>query len=343
MKISKRTSRQIKNLEKHCNFDMENKVAYVPLHYATPEDLLDVHLSWPGKPVVSDEAVDYIRDVASAVPDMFSIEISLTVDDYGIYTHEQLMDALRITLENTYYYHDEKRRHNNVLSVFFILIGFLALTIEIIGGLAGWFGEKGTIARSIIETLAEVMTWVFLWEGCALLLLTYENESTIFSYQMQRFHKVSFKDSNGNILISMDKEKFYEGWIYLEKKEAFARGFILFSNAIFLATLILHVVDFFASKHMLNGLDISLYIVDWILIVLLVISNISFYLDFGKLKKYALALSIIVLVYNVLNAVLYTTELLNDKAYFVCNCIFTLGLIVNIICIKYMNKQKVEI
>lgn len=343
MKISKRTYRQIKNLEQKCTFDTENKVAHIPLHYASPDDLLDEHLSWPDKPVVSDEAMDYLRDIVSVVPDMFSVEISLTVDDYGIYTHDQLMDALRVTIENTYYYHDEKRRQTNVLSVFFIIIGFLTLTVEVMGGTAGWLGEKGSMVRSIVETLLDVMTWVFLWEGCALLLLTYENESTIFSREMQRFHKVNFMNADGKLLVSMDKNRFYEGWVQLGKREAFARGYILFSNAILLASLILHIVRFFASKHMLIGVDVVVQVANWVLILLLVISNASFYLDKGKLKNCALALSVVTLVFNVLSSALFSARLLSNTMFMVFNGIFILGLILNIICVVYMKKQMVEI
>ena len=285
MKISKRTYRQIKNLGQKCTFDTEKKVAYIPLHYSSPDDLLDEHLSWPDKPVISDETIDYLRDIVSVVPDMFSVEISLTVDDYGIYTHDQLIDALRVTIENTYYYHDEKRRQTNVLSVFFIIIGFLTLTVEVMGGVAGWLGEKGSIVRSIVETLLDVMTWVFLWEGCALLLLTYENESTLFSREMQRFNKVNFKNSDGKILVSMDENQFYEGWVHLGKREAFARGYILFSNAILLASLILYIVRFFASKHMLTGVDVIVQVANWILILVLVQHIIVLYLMLFSLNQ----------------------------------------------------------
>lgn len=343
MKISKRTHRQIKNMERICTFDMENKVAYVPLHYETPKDLLDEHLSWPGKPVISDAAVEYIQKVIADIPDAFSVEISLTVDSCDDYSYEQLLEALRVTIENTFYYHDEKKRQNNVLSVFFIIIGFLALSIEVIGGFAGWFGEKGTIARSIIETIADVITWVFLWEGCALLLLTYENESTVFSYQMQRFNKVSFRNKDNEILISMDKNQFYEGWIYLSRKEAFARGFILFSNAIFMATLVLQVVECFTSLSSISGKDMVWYVISWILMILLVISNVSLYLDKGKIKKHAMLLSIIVLAFNAASIFLYEIHMLTSTPYFVFNCLFMLALVINIICIAYMRKQSVEI
>ncbi|MDO4938405.1 MAG: hypothetical protein Q4E54_00380 [Lachnospiraceae bacterium] len=343
MKISKRAYRQIKNLEKICTFDIENKVAYVPLHYDTPEDLLDIHVSWPDAPVISDDAIDYIQEIISSVPDMFSVEISLTVDDCGIYTYEQLIDALRATIENTYYYHDEKKRNNNVLAVFFIIVGFLALSIEVIGGMAGWFGEKGTMMRSFIETVADVITWVFLWEGCALLFLTYENESTVFGEDMQRFHKVSFRNRDGKLLVSMDKNQFYESWVKVGKREEFSRCFVLLSDVIFLASLIIQIVMFIAAEPAATGISVLLNAVNWVLTLLLVISNVSFYLDKGKLGKYAFAFSVAAFVYNVLDVVLYTSHFLNDTAGFIFGCIFIVGLLVNSICIAYLKKQKIEI
>lgn len=141
----------------------------------------------------------------------------------------------------------------------------------------------------------------------------------------------------------MGREKFYEGWIELSKKEIFARGFILLSTTLFLASLVFQVVEMFASKGTLSGLDIALYIISWILILLLVVSNVSFYLDEGRMKKYALTISIILFAYNALSIVLYAADFIKDTAYFVFGCAFVVGLLLNIICIIYMKKQSIDI
>lgn len=108
---------------RHVHFDLAKRIATVPLYYKTPDDLLDEHLSRPGKPVISDAAIDYLLDIIKDIPKEFTVNISLTVNDYGEYDHQQLLKAIQTTVENTYYYYDENRRKDIVLSVLFIIIG----------------------------------------------------------------------------------------------------------------------------------------------------------------------------------------------------------------------------
>ena len=86
MELSKRVLRQVENLSKTYEFDMEKRVATIPLYYDSPEELIDIHLSSPGKPVVSDDAIDYLCEVVSFIPKEFTVEIKLIIDDYGEYT-----------------------------------------------------------------------------------------------------------------------------------------------------------------------------------------------------------------------------------------------------------------
>ena len=343
MKINKRSFRQLQNLSKICSFDTENGVATVPLHYQNAEELLDPHLSRPDLPVISDETVDYLLSVTADIPESFSVEFTLTVDDCGEYTETQLLEAIQLTVENTYYYHDEKKRQDNVLGAFFLIIGFLALTVETLGGLAGWLGGKGTVVRLIVETLLDVIIWVFLWEGCAILLLTYENESTFFGRQLQRLNKMSIQNAGGQDRFSLDSREFSKGWVMLGKKEAFARAFILISNIIFLASLIWQIFGLLTSMESEPAMSIILCIVECILIILLVISNISFYLDTGSMKKYALPISVIVLLFNVAAIFYYRNSYADGVAEWVFSGIYVVGLILNILCLRYMKKQSIEI
>lgn len=343
MFISRRTQRRMRNTEGIFSFDTEKKVATVPLHYDTPDDLLDIPVSSPDAPAISDDALDYIRNVISDVPEEFHVDIPITVDDYGGYTPSRMMDSMRAAIENTFYYHDEKRRENNVLAAFFIIVGLLALSIEIIGGSSGWFGADGSASKVILETITDVLTWVFLWEGAAILLLTYENESTAFSREMHRIHRMSFETADGTQCAFLDKNTFYKGWIYLSPKEAFARGYILFTNALILAAAVLQVVRCIALRDSLSAGEIVLHAANCVLAILLVIANVSLYLDMGHLRKYAFPLSAAVLLFNVVCAVLYLVKILNSPVFFVFNCIFALALMLSMLCIKYMARQIVEV
>ena len=343
MKTDKRTYRHLKNMEHICSFDRENAIAHVPLYYASPEEMLDIHVSRPDRPVVSDDTIDYIRDIISNIPDDFQVDISLVIDDYGPYDHQQLMDSLRATIENTYYYHDEKRRQSNVLAIFFLIIGFLVLCIDVIGCFAGWFGEDDSVGITIIDTVACIFAWIFLWEGSALLLLTYEEDSHIFSRQMQRFHKVDFSGPDGNPRSSMDQDQFYDGWVHLSFREVFSRSYILFSNAILAATMILEILRCCANLSTLSVPDMILYLFSWAVILLLVICNVSFYMNKGKWQDYALPVSVGVLICNLGYIGLFLTGITDSGEYFPFCCVFSAALIVNIICLKYMKKLSVEI
>lgn len=343
MKLSKRVLKRVENLSKSFDFDMVNRVATIPLHYESPEELLDIHVSSPKKPIVSDDTIDYLGDLMTSIPDEFAVEFNLTIDDYGEYSHESLLNALKITIENTFYYHDENRKKDHILAIVFIIVGILMLALETIGDMDGWYGSPGSLSTTFIETILDVMVWVLTWEGAALLFVTYENDSTAFSQCMKRFHGLIFMDSTGKKLVGLDKKQLYEGWIYISRKEAFARNYILFSNAAIYAILSIFTVKLFADIEILSISDIISFAAGWILVTALVTSNIAFYKEGYKWGNFALPLSVICLGYTITYLIYSFTEAYFSLSNIVWNLVLTIMLIVNIICLNYMRKQNIEI
>lgn len=343
MELSKRTLRRIRNMAHICDFDTDAGIALVKLHYKTPDELVDVHLSRPGVPVVSDEAVDYLRAIIADIPKEFKVDFSLTIDDYGAYSHVQLLNSLRATIENTFYYHDEARKKDSVLAVVFIIAGILFLSLEVAGGLAGWYGAGGSLSRSIIETVLDVFVWALIWEGGALLLLTYENDSTLFSRDMKRFHGVRFNDAQGVTLSAIDREQLYKGWIYLGTREAFARSFILFSNAALLALLSVEIMECVTGIEAFGRIGVFGFIVSWLLLLALALSNIGVYREKGRLRKIALPLTIAALALNIMSVFfgIFTGRV--GTRYFVLDCLFIVFLAANLVCLMYMRKLHVRI
>ena len=343
MNLSKRELRQIDNLSRTCKFDMEKRSALVQLHYSTPEELLDMHLGSVQNPVVSDDAIEYLCDIISDIPKKFSVEFALTIDDYGEYNSESLLNALRATIENTFYFHDEGRKKNNIIAVIFLIIGILILAVDIIGSILGWFGFTGSIEKDIITYILEILVWVFIWESAAMIFLTYENESTIFSGNVQRFYGLSFLNSEGIILSSLTQEQFYDGWIYLGGKEAFARNYILFSNAILFAVVSIQAFEFFAFKNQISTIELILSVVFLVAIILLAISNIAFYRDSWRIKRFALALSVITLCLSIVEIVYYCINGNLTARYFIGDIVLAIDLVINVICIHYMQKLNIEV
>ena len=341
MELSKRTLRQIKNMSNMFEFDTENKTAVIPLHYETTDDLLDTHLSSPKKPVLSDDTIDYLREKIACIPKEFTVEFALTIDDYGEYSHEALMQTMKSMIENKFYYHDENRKKDNVLSVALLIVGILILAFQAVGSFAGWYGPEGSIIDTVIETILDVLVWVFVWEGAYILLLTYESDSTLFSHCMQRFSGFRFLNKEGKVLCSLDRKQLYDGWIHLGKREVLARNYILFSNALMLAILTVISVEFLAGIGIAENLQTVYFAISWILIVLLVISNISFYKESGSMKKSALPLSVVSSLYSVFRLIESIITNASTNAV-IGHAVLSVALIINIVCIIYMKKQSVK-
>lgn len=343
MELSKRTLRQVKNMSKNFDFDVEKRVCTIPLHYETPEELLDIHLSTPGKPVISDDAIDSFCDMISYIPKEFKVKFNLTVDDYGEYDHKSLTDALKATVEDTYYYHDESRKKDSVLAVLFLIIGVLFLSFEIVGGMAGWYGEKGSITNSIIETVLDVMVWVFIWEGAYIVFLTYANDSTVFTQNIQRLCGLHFFNDSGEKLSGMNSEQLFGGWVYLTGKEILARNYILYSNAALLAVLSVLTVELWADIVVLPVVQLIIFTISWVLTVALVLSNISFYKESGRMRKCAPALSVVCFLYTVASLIYSLIPGSALSANLLWDIILSLVLLLNVVSLCYMRRQNVKI
>lgn len=343
MELSKRVLRAINNMDSYVHFDLEKGIATVPLYYETPDDLIDKHLSRPGKPVVSDDAIDYLLDILKNIPKEFTVDFSLTIDDYGDYDHNQLLKAIRVTVENTYYYYDENRKKDIVLSVMFIIIGVLSMVIQYVGERYGWFGVKGAIGTDIIITLIELISWVFIWEGGAILFLTYENDDNEFHKGLRRFQGIRFVKESGEALVSADKDLMYSNWVYVERREYFARNFILFSYPIVIVATAIQIGEYGPLIANLKAWAIISAIVSCIIIVLLAIANISFYREKGPLRRMVMPLSLIMLCYEIISVIVWlNNEGKIQEISFYMDCLALILIVINVICLRYMQKQTID-
>ena len=343
MQLSRRALRQIENLPKSYEFDMEEHIATIPIHYTSPDKLLDPYLSTPECPVVSDDAIDYLCDLVSDIPAGFNIKFALSIDDYKEYNPTSLMHAIQDTIENTFYYHDENRKINNMLGVIFLVIGLIILVYSIVGRTSGWFGNEQLISYNIIETILEIIVWVFLWEGAALIFFVYDSESTYFNRRIRRLCGIQFINNSGKVICNMDKDLFYKDWIYLNPKEAFARNFILFSNAALISWFAIDALKLFSTVGPVPLTREIFFVINGVLSILMVISNISFYKESGPLRHGAAIISVIALIY-IIGALIYSI-ISASVSYgdIIWNIILIVDLLVNFICIYYMKKQNIEI
>lgn len=329
-------------MESDIDFDPERGIATVPLYYETADDLLNERRTRPGKPVISAEALDVLLNTVKEIPKEFTVEFSLIVDDYGDYTHAQLLDAILKALENTYYRYDEDRKKDNVLSVILMIIGFLVLAFQVIGDYYGLLGAEGTISSDIINAILETITCICMWEAGAILFLTYGNDATIFHKELRRIQGIRFAAETGEVLSSADKDAVYKKWVNVGSREQLARSMILFTYPLIIALTVIEIGESASQLENLNGYVFS-YIFTWIMVVLLAVSSISFYREKGPLRKWVLPLSLIALVYMIISLIGWFASGEIHNIFFYLDSIGTLLLLINIICLLYMRKQNVDV
>ena len=343
MELSKRTLRWIENMGSDIDFDLEKKIATVPLYYETPDDLLNVRRSRPGKPVISRDALNSLLDTIKEIPKEFTAEFSLIIDDYGEYDHHQLLEAIQKIIENTYYYYDEDKKKDNVLAVILLIIGVLTLCFQVIGGFYGFLGTEGAISTDIIDYMLDSLSCVFIWEAGAVSFLNYGNDSTLFHKELRRIHGIRFAAATGEVLSSVDKATVCKKWVSVGKGERIARNFILFTYPLIIA---LTVTEIGESASQLENLDIGYvfsYAFTWAMVVLLSISSISFYRGKGPLRKWTLPLSLIAFAYMVVSFIGWFVSGDIHNVFFYLDSIGTILLLINIICLIYMRKQNVDV
>lgn len=344
MNISKRHLRQMQSLENVCDFDFKEKIATIQLNYESVDEILDEHLSKPGKPVVSDEVSEYLSNLIAVVPKWFNVDFSLHISDYGDYKYENVLKALNANLENTFYYYDDSRKSDNVLSVIFILIGLAFLALNVISCDLHWFGPEGSMGASIFESLFDIAAWVFVWEGGAILFLTYDEDSTLFRKELKRFYALQLKDKDGNLLYSADSKTLYNDWINVKKGESFSRNFILISSTFILAITCILSVEYIGSFGILDTTEKILFPVLFGFAILGTSSNISFYLEKGKLREYALLLSCCLFFLNAIYVIFgfIVSEGSNISVPVIASFLCII-LAINIGCLIYLRKQNISI
>ncbi len=344
MKFNKKTWRQIHNSSHLVDYDFDNMICTVPLEYDSVDDIVDEHLGSPKNPCISDDLNDYLSSLIEKVPEEFNLSFHLNIKDYGEYKHKDLLNALRANIENRFYHYDGDRKKEKVLAVIFIVIGIVVLAISSVGTAFGLFGEEGVVGTDIIINLLDIASWVFVWEGGAILFLTYESDSAKFRDDYRRIHDISFNDAKGKVLSNLSGEDFYKKWHASNAKEQFPRNFILFSNAFILADLCITVVSSLSQLSSFSFEQTIFYAARLAIGFILTISCLQFFREKGSLQKFAFPMTILLIVLSVFDLILFYVypEFFNIKL-FVLDIILLLALIINVLCMRYLNKESVKI
>lgn len=165
MIINKRTLKRIRNLGNICDFDMENAVATLKLHFRDLSELIDDKISTEDNLIIRQEILAMIEEDMNIVPKEFRVNYRILVHDYHGYDPETVQNAFEKAKET--YSFRRKATNNDKLSrmTAFFLIGFILLVPLILNNKYRWFASSTRMVSVGIAFFLELVFELFFEDG----------------------------------------------------------------------------------------------------------------------------------------------------------------------------------
>ena len=152
-------------MQSFCDFDMNNAVATMHIHFKTVSELLNMNLSSFEKPVVNEEAIDILKNAVDMVPRKFKVDFIIHIDDYQNYDAESVLTAFQSAMETYKFRNKVKNKTKKSKMSVFLVVGLLILCIYVCDSHYRWFSSAGPVFSVIIAFLIELMFEVYFEDG----------------------------------------------------------------------------------------------------------------------------------------------------------------------------------
>lgn len=285
-------ARQIELLKKYHEIDEEKKLVIVKLSYKNVDEILmDDHQS-KEHPEFNPEVLSRISQIISHIPLGYKIDLRLSIDDYGGFDPDLLLESLNDRIEMSHYSSLQGVKRNGIRIALLLIAGIVALVFKILAGSAGWFGEG--VSNELASEIIDIVGWVFIWEAVSIMFLSPSEERTRTIQFRTRIDSISFIDGNDGEVVSSEKcEKVFEQWAEESKLKKLSRNLLLTAGSGFLTIAISSLIVNLITVFDLIGKESPLYItivflVSLIFFVITVIAGIgaiSRYIGYGPFQK----------------------------------------------------------
>lgn len=178
----------IRTLARYYPLNEETNTFEIALHYEKASDLFEENADTLEKaPRISDSITDRISEILDDIPNGYSADVSVRVDDYEGYSSEQLMDGIKDTLffRHRRFLHESTQNGFKIGSL--IVTGIVMTLILTIGRQIGWWDGDDTVSE-ILTFMLDTLGTVLIWEGFSIIFI---QESEEYGFERKISHKVS--------------------------------------------------------------------------------------------------------------------------------------------------------
>lgn len=217
MKLNKETLRRMENLRDFCDFDTDEGIATLHLHFKNVEAILDSQRSTIGHPVLSEETIERMTENMKLIPVEFDVVFSITVDDYQGYDPEQLLKAYQDGVDKGHYAKRAQKKSANAVSILLAVIGLLLVGVKVLGRQYEWFGPASTITAMFVIGFIEIFSEIFFEESVIFFWINV-SDFDLYKENFKRLAALQCCDGKGIPVHRLDRKAIFADWKRARKK-----------------------------------------------------------------------------------------------------------------------------
>ena len=181
-------TRTLRKLSRHYQLNEENKSFEIALYYENANDLFDENIVMNGKPKISDEVTDRMAQILDDIPDGYKARFTLTIEDYGEYTPEQILEGINDALSFRHLRFLRQSKRSDIRTGIMMVAGISFILLMTVGNFSGWWGENNVISE-VLTYMMDTLGCVLIWEAIYAIFVESTDE---FIFEEKISKKVQF-------------------------------------------------------------------------------------------------------------------------------------------------------
>ena len=220
------------------NWDEENRVFDIPLHFEKASDMFCVNVGFKDTPKISKETTEMMQEQVDDIPRGYKADISITVDDYEGYSPNQILGGINDALlfRHLRYIHTKSRKGIQVGTL--LVAGIALIVLMIIGEYSGVWGAENDVSDIFIYLL-DTFGCVLIWESVYSIFVERSDEIYFERTILKKVRSISLVESGTGRSLAAEESDSIRYQLVGNRKKLLSNillllgGFSLISLAIF--------------------------------------------------------------------------------------------------------------
>lgn len=290
--LSASAERELELLGKHCKIDKENKIISYQYHVKNVDEIVDENIGDVKHPKINDEFLNKLSDFAHSVPEPYTIDWDIVVDNYGPYKHKDLIEAISDSLEIFNYNYSQNKKSEYIKMSLLLAFGIIIFSWLFIICSFNLFADSD-ITHNIVHECVYTVACVILWEGIYIFFLPTKSYKDVSYTLLRRINHISLLNKNKQKVITKSFADIKAKWVEDSKPVRHFKRIFLATSVGYLCLGLASLPEIFLIIKLIEKIGmyaIGLIVVNAVMcvvVLLTAISNLALYYEYGKIRKYA--------------------------------------------------------